>query len=194
MATLVQMAVTRTSRIGKTYYLHVGPKAGGGVQYYFSTKSNGQLAEQIPEGYEVYETVNGQVYLRRRKPRLIGEEEEKLVVRWLRRETGEYLYKVEVRGKELTIHECCNELALESELGIRLSSRQQERRRQSLARYMPVMRFVLVDGDNRLFKPERYCFRGSVEDWIDIGPPDTVEKLTETYLKHLGRDSLYELY
>jgi hypothetical protein len=46
----------------------------------------------------------------------------------------------------------------------------------------------------RLFAPERYCFRGSVEDWISIGPPDSVAKLAAKHLKHLGQDSFYELF
>lgn len=59
------MAITHTSRTGKNYYLHTGPKRGGGVQFSFSTKSDGNLADRLPDGFEVYESVNGQVYLRR---------------------------------------------------------------------------------------------------------------------------------
>ena len=33
--------VTHTTRKGKTYYLHTGPKRGGGVQYFFAMKSSG---------------------------------------------------------------------------------------------------------------------------------------------------------
>jgi hypothetical protein len=40
----------------------------------------------------------------------------------------------------------------------------------------------------------RYCFRGSVEDWISIGSPDQLKKLAATFLKHLGKDFFYELY
>ena len=56
------------------------------------------------------------------------------------------------------------------------------------------MRFVLVDKAERLFAPERYCFRGSVDDWISIGPPAPLEKLAAKYLKHLGRESFFELF
>jgi len=59
------MAVTQMSRQGKNYYLHTGPKRGGGVQYFFSTKSKGSLAERVPDGFEVYESIRGQVFLRR---------------------------------------------------------------------------------------------------------------------------------
>jgi hypothetical protein len=50
------------------------------------------------------------------------------------------------------------------------------------------MRFVLRDEASRVFEPERFCFRGSVEDWISIGGPDQLQKLTSKFLKHLGTD------
>jgi hypothetical protein len=59
---------------------------------------------------------------------------------------------------------------------------------------MAVMRFVLKDKAARKFAPERFCFRGSVEDWISIGEPDQLGKLVSKFLKHLGRDSIYDLY
>jgi hypothetical protein len=59
---------------------------------------------------------------------------------------------------------------------------------------VPVIRFVLKDEVQRVFAPERYCFRGSVEDWISIGEPDQLQRLTSRFLKHLGKDSMYELY
>jgi hypothetical protein len=57
-----------------------------------------------------------------------------------------------------------------------------------------VMRFVLKDKAARKFAPERFCFRGSVEDWISIGEPDQLGELVSKFLKHLGRDSIYDLY
>ena len=48
------MAFTHTTRHGTAYYLHTGPKKGGGIQHYLSTDEKGSLANQIPEGFEVY--------------------------------------------------------------------------------------------------------------------------------------------
>ena len=64
------MPIVHKSRTGKTYYLHTGQKRGGGAQYFLSTKSSGTLAEILPAGFEIYETVNGQAYLRRQQPKL----------------------------------------------------------------------------------------------------------------------------
>ena len=60
------MPIIHTTRRGKRYFLHTGPKKGGGTQFFFSTDPDGPLAEEIPAGFEVYETVNGQAYLRRK--------------------------------------------------------------------------------------------------------------------------------
>lgn len=80
------------------------------------------------------------------------------------------------------------------EINMRFSASGLEERAVRNAHYTPVMRFVLQDEAKRVFRPERYCFRGSVEDWISIGEPDQLKKLTAKFLKHLGKDSLYELY
>src|SRR5258708_7298666 len=54
------MAFTHTTRRGKTYYLHTGPKRGGGIQHFVSTDAEGALVDSLPAGFEIYETPNGQ--------------------------------------------------------------------------------------------------------------------------------------
>ena len=57
------MGVEYTNRKGKKYYLNVGKTKTGKPKYYFSLKTQGQPAEEIPEGYEIYEyPANGQVF------------------------------------------------------------------------------------------------------------------------------------
>jgi hypothetical protein len=188
------MPVIHHSRTGKTYYLHTGPKRGGGAQHFFSTKAAGSLAERVPDGFEIYETVNGQVYLRRAQARRIRDEELAELQRGLAKPRAGHRYKVEARGNTVTIHESENRLS--DVLGLMPSwgLRRDEALEERFAYYQPVLRFILTDAERRLFAPERYCFRGSVEDWISIGTPDTIAKLVARYLKHLGQDSFYELY
>ena len=188
------MPVTHVSRSGKTYYLHTGPKRGGGTQHFFSTKSAGSLAQCLPQGFEVYETVNGQVYLRRQQPRLIRDDERACLERQLEKPRDGHRYKVEVRGKVLTVHESANDVGWLAEIAPHLSLRDCDVNAERFAHYQPVLRFILADAERRLFAPERYCFRGSVDDWISIGPRERIEKLAARYLRHLGQDSMYELY
>jgi hypothetical protein len=62
------------------------------------------------------------------------------------------------------------------------------------AYYMAVLRFILTDPAQRRFTAQRYCFRGSVDDWIGLGPSAPLSGLLKQYVKHLGRDSFYELF
>lgn len=188
------MAIIHQSRTGKTYYLHTGPKRGGGVQHFFSTKPTGTLAESVPEGFEIYETVNGQVFLRRVQPRLIQEEELDHVRRWLERHRTGPRYKLEVRSGTITLYESDSKADLYQALAPHLPSQEWKRLDEQFASYQAVLRFTLSDPEKRLFAPERFCFRGSVDDWISIGLPATLAQLASRYLKHLGRESFYELY
>jgi hypothetical protein len=66
---------------------------------------------------------------------------------------------------------------------------------EELMRYSPVFRFTLVDPQERLSIAERFCFRGSIDDWMHLagGGPDPLERLAKRYVKHLGKESFYEL-
>ena len=60
--------------------------------------------------------------------------------------------------------------------------------------YSPMLKFTLTDKKQCLFAAWRYCFLGSIDDWITISNPDELPKLVKTYVKHLGEESYYELY
>jgi hypothetical protein len=56
------------------------------------------------------------------------------------------------------------------------------------------MRFALADEEKRLFTVERYCFRGSIDDWIPLmSEPASLHDLTGRHVPHLGEDSFYDL-
>jgi hypothetical protein len=189
------MAFTYTTRRGKTYYLHTGPKRGGGSQHYVSTDPKGPVADAVPEGFELYETPNGQVYLRKQRPARVQPAELALVERELqKRQTSKHRYLAEISDDKIIIHEGDTHIDALREINLRFSVSGAEDYAVRNADYVPVMRFLLQDEAQRVFRPERYCFRGRVEDWISIGEPDRLRNLTAKFLKHLGSDSFYELY
>src|ERR1700752_3044597 len=71
--------ITHTNAKGKTYYLHQGTTKTGKPKYHFSMQSEGTLAKSIPAGFEIYENPNAQVFLRRIPPKIITDEERKVV-------------------------------------------------------------------------------------------------------------------
>ncbi len=49
--------------------------------------------------------------------------------------------------------------------------------------YFPMMQFLLEDKQRRTFTAQRYCFIGSIDDWIDIGYgllPNLGQKVCQT--------------
>ena len=59
--------------------------------------------------------------------------------------------------------------------------------------YEAMMRFVLVDPDERRFKAERMCFRGGQERWWGITSPGPLDELVAQFAPHLGQESFFDL-
>ena len=190
------MSIQHTTRTGKVYYLHVGQGKSGKPNYFFSTEPGGPPVNSVPEGFEIYENVGGQVFLRRRQPKLISDEELAAVKEALKCHAEEWRYKVEVKKTAAIIYEASDHTAALESLALPWVSKATIRQSAiQSASYMAVMRFVLADPEKRLFLAERFCFRGSVDDWIDIGGfPQKLPVALKKFIQHLGNESIYELY
>jgi hypothetical protein len=208
-----------TSRKDVSYYLHGHPGREGTVRYTLKRSKEGALTE-LPPGYEVFENVNGQASVRRARPRQIIADEEAAIRSGLAQH-GLDAYRLEVKDGQITIFEPDRDAAaLASEfnpldmmpagIGKRVEAtarerfgdaaldqylrEHEERLRQQLERttcYAPVLRFRLVDRKRRLFEVARMTYRGE-GGWhaLAIRPLGTAVK---KYLKHLGRESFFEL-
>jgi hypothetical protein len=66
-------------------------------------KSEGVLAKAIPAGYEIYENPNAQVFLRRIPPKIITDEERRVVEEGMRAYATVKDYKIDVRGNTILI-------------------------------------------------------------------------------------------
>ena len=91
------MIVEYTSRTGKLYYLHIGKTKKGNDKYFFSSKKNGNLAQNIPKGYEIYENVNAQVFLRKVQPKIILDEELKIIKQELQKQKNHIIINMRRR-------------------------------------------------------------------------------------------------
>ena len=67
------MPITHTNAKGQTFSLHQGTTKTGKPKYYFAMQSDGVLANTIPQGYEIYENPNAQVFLTGPGPTLDGD-------------------------------------------------------------------------------------------------------------------------
>jgi hypothetical protein len=180
-----------TNRREQTYYLHAGTTKTGKPRYWFSTKAEGDLAGSIPEGYEVYENPDSQVFLRKAKPQLVTPFEVAVVEDGLERYAPRENCIVDVRDEHIVVYHS-ERVTLDLKgfgFGLReLSARYRD--------YMKVMRFTLVDEKSRTFRVQRWCFRGSIDRWIDLYMAGSEGKLTDLVRKfcpHIGQESFFEL-
>jgi hypothetical protein len=154
------------NRKRETYYLHEGRTKTGKPKYFFSKKSEGELRQQLPDGFEIYESPRGHVLCRRIQPKLVSEQEIEVVREAIRNCGKQLLAGVDVKGKDI--------IACEGE--------------------HPCLRFSLCDDDKRLFKASRWCYRGSIDGWFALcGGPKPLSQLAADYCRHIGEESFFEL-
>jgi hypothetical protein len=207
------------NRKGVSYYLHGRPGRDGTTRYTLKRTKEGALAE-LPAGYEVVESVNGQASVRRTRVRHISPEEEAIVRYGLKRHDLSD-YRLEIKGLDITVFEPDRDPAaiaaefnplemMPAEISERVKAMVRERfgeeavdqyireRQRALreqvertVRYSPVLRFKLVDRKNRVFEVARMTYRGE-GGWhaLDVLPLGTA---VAKYVKHLGRDTFFEL-
>jgi len=192
------MPITYVNAKEKTYYLHQGVTKTGKPKYHFAMKSEGNLADSIPEGYEIYENPNAQVFLRRIPPKIITDEEIAIVEAGMRTYSNVKDSKLDVRGNAIFIYTAVQDLeALMAIVQDYPTSQDEQARMMATLRqeiqYTSDMQFVLVDETKRTFATQCYCYLGSIDDWIPIGRSDKLPSLVKQYVKHLGKESFVTL-
>ena len=201
------MAVQYKNRTGKIFYLREGKTKTGKPYYFFSSKQDGKgkAVEHIPEGYEIYEhPVNAQIFLRKKRPQLITEGEKQLVTEYAENLKRSRRYRVDCKDVYITIYESDTDAANLKNLfndvmkyaplrpGKSADDAMRDLLRITDQHYTAVMRFCLADMARRKFTAERFCFRGSIDDWIYLGGPDDLETLVKKYMKLIGTDEFFD--
>ena len=188
------MTFRYTNQKGETYYLQKGTGTKGKVRYFFSKKETGTLVESVPEGYEIYEDPNGRVFLRRIVSKKIKEEEISVVENSIRQYAKAKDYKIDVKGKAITIYLPDQEIEdLRRYFDSSISENQSllDSFLKNILTYSPVIRFILTDEKERNFHVERAEFLD--DSWYFLDGSKDLRKLAQKYCRHLGRDSLYDL-
>jgi hypothetical protein len=185
------MPVTHVNRKRDTYFLHVGTTKAGKPKYWFSKGTEGELVETIPEGYEVYENPDAQVFLRKIVPQLVTSAEVAIIKEGLERYAPGQNCVVDVHKEHIVVYHA-ERLKLDFE-GFRFGLRELP---VYHGNYMKVMRFTLVDEKARSFRVQRWCFKGSIDDWIDLwasGGKGKLPDLVKKFCPHIGQESFFEL-
>jgi hypothetical protein len=196
------MPVAYTNRKGHTYYLCQGLTKTGKVRYYFARELKDGSPDQIPEGYWISESVNGIVSLVKDRPQLILPQEIASVEAVLARHPKSRDYRVAVLKNRIVIYERLGPdmetlsaiLGEFSPLPSAIVRKRLHEQLDKLARFSPVLRLILIDPEERKFTAERWSYLGDIDDWIDIGESEKLEKLARRLIPKLGTDDFYELF
>jgi hypothetical protein len=196
------MPVTYTNRKGYMYYLCQGLTKTGKLRYYFAREPKVGSPDQIPEGYRISESVNGVVSLVKDRPQLILPQEVAGVEAVLARHPKSHDYRVAVHKHQIIIYERLGpDVETLSTIFGKFSPFQSDTVKMRLqeqldkmARFNPILRFILIDPEERKFRSERWSYLGNIDDWIDIGESGKLEKLTRRLIPKLGTDDFFELF
>jgi len=195
------MSVSHVNRQGKTYFLQQSQTKTGAITYSFTTKLKKTPVDTMPDGFEIYERPEtGQVYLRKPNSSSILPIEKELAERALRQDF-KYANCVDVQNDSLVIYVAGGSeidddpminYLVDEWLG---ESRRQEikQRLRNMRPLVKMLRLTLTDKHERLFRVERCCFRGSIDDWIDLEYGLSLPMAIGLYFKHLEQESFFEL-
>lgn len=159
--------ITYTNRKGQKYILKTAETRTGKPRWYASMKAEkGKNAKAMPEGYDFYEDVNGQVFVRKpiKTNILPGEVDAVERACWDIKTDC----KVVTGKKDLVVYRSefdpsfldwmCSEFGnVKREPG--------EKYMRDTADYSPSFRFALIDSKRRTFSVERMSYRGPEPHW-----------------------------
>lgn len=180
------MAYQHTNRKGVTYHLHRRER-NGKTRYVFTRKPGEGALDAIPDGYEVRESVNGQVSLAKSTPRWITTAEEATVRRLLPEAC-----RLEIKGRQIIVFEPVNGASSLQGLPPWHRSAMAEALAKR-ARFEPVLKFDLLDEDERTFDVTRWRYSGD-GGWTYPLETGALPELVQTFLPHIGKQSFFDLH
>lgn len=195
----MNLGVIYRNRRGILYHLGRAETKTGKPRYFFSHHAPQEPVLGIPAGFEISESVNGVVSLRKAGLQAIVPEELLLVQAEIDRHDRLKGHRADSSGKAITVYEPFgfqNEVFTQSIADRAANSPYRIRMLRDTApigRYSPVMRFVLVDRSLREFEAQRMCYRSSIDGWLtlDCG---RLRNMAGKYILYLGHESFFELF
>ena len=197
------MAITHTNRKGQTYTLYKGQTKTGKPRYYFARadKNQDEPVTELPAGFVISESVNGVVSLAKDRPVLILPEEVAVVEDVVKQLPDARKYRVVVKRNQIEIYERVGpdyETLIPKILpSVQVSPdrlKQIQSEMEPHAQYTPVLRFTLLDSEQRLFGAERMCYLGDIDGWLDLFKTGSVATLADALIPTLGTEEFFELW
>lgn len=195
------MTLEYTNRRGDRYYVLQGQTKTGKPKYYCSRKPGGTGVDKLPADFEIYEhPQSALVSVRKIKPSRLLPFELEFLKEQIHKLSGIEHVIVDRTGDSIVIYLCDRDPdEINSLLNLMVGplGEHAESNKQWMiahATYSPLFRFTLIDENERLFRAERWCFRGRVDGWIGLSSRDQpLDELAARFLPHLGQESFFEL-
>jgi hypothetical protein len=184
------MAKGFTNRKGKTYFIKKRKTKTGKTSYTMTLKESKDCVDEEPKGYEVHELPeNGQLVIRKKIPMVYNLKEVHIIKSTLKKNETISDFKLDIRGEEIIIYISeISELDFLSGFGGLLGNKI-----GLIKNYEARMKLIKTDNETDRYAIQRFCYRGSIDDWITIGISTNLSKLAEKYIYHLGKESYFEL-
>jgi hypothetical protein len=191
------IALAHTNRMGDTFYLHRGTTKTGKPRYFFAKKVGEGALGEMPAGFEVSESINGVVSVRRARPvsSPIPESDLKLVDACVRRQAHLQGYATRAEDGAIVVYEPhprptdLREMAARG-FGmweVRLDAYVADRMRR--CQYAPVLKFDR-DGDGYVVR--RMTYRGEGGWSWELGR-GSLAVLAKRFVPPIGTDEFFEL-
>jgi hypothetical protein len=191
------MGLEYINRRGERYFVLQGLTKSGKPKYYCARRaSSGAPIDQLPKGYEIHERpADAIVMIRKVRVSRIQAFEREQLAGWAG-ELAPVPVIVDLDGDHLIVYASDTDpgRVLRSLLGNSFSD--DERRREWIVQhshFSPMLRFALVDEDERLYSVQRWCFLGSIDDWISLAAAMPLQSAAKSHLPHVGQESFFEL-
>lgn len=198
------MAYEYRNRRGDVYLLQAAKTRTGKRRYYLGRGLTGEPVDEVPAGYEVYESPRfGQVYLRKKRLISIMPIEREMVAESIRclSDVRHFIIDVEeiclvVYVPTMSTDEVDDMVRLVAGPGALQVPRFRQGRDQFVREleHVKALRFDLLGGDPRLFCVDRWSSRGPDGEWIYLAGPAPLSELVDEYVAYLGEESFHELY
>jgi hypothetical protein len=191
------MPIEYVNRKGDRYFLLQGKTKTGKPKYY-AARRPGLFADEMPEGYEFYEHPEQAIVSVRKIPTTaITAQEREALTALARSLVSRASCIVDIEDDSLIVYAAEGvPTGLNTALSRLLPLEKQVDAAKLLGKfaiYQAMLRFTLIDAETRSFAVDRWCFRGSIDDWFPLGGGKDLETLARRFLPHLGKESFFEL-
>jgi len=182
------------NRMGVTYYLHEGRTTTGKPRYFFAKTMGPGMLSEMPKGFEVSESINGIVSVRKKTMNraAVPEEDVSVIEEAVARHSHLQGYMVRAVDSAVVIfepHPRPSELRdlAERYRTYRASSFVAERMKK--AQYAPIMKFER-EGDGYAVRRMTYRGKGGWSWPLGVGK---LQQLAKKYVPSIGTDDFFDL-